>query len=61
MWGEIGHDKEHMQTEECNMTPDAVHNPNLRAALLDPLGVPREALSAHPPVDCGRGSGGHHP
>lgn len=29
------------------MTPDAVHNPNLRAALLDPLGVPREALSAH--------------
>ncbi|MGY3892194.1 antitoxin Xre/MbcA/ParS toxin-binding domain-containing protein [Aeromonas mytilicola] len=36
-----------MQTEECNMTPDAVHNPNLRAALLDPLGVPREALSAH--------------
>jgi putative toxin-antitoxin system antitoxin component (TIGR02293 family) len=47
VWGEIGHDKEHMQTEECNMTSDAVHNPNLRATLLDPLGVPREALSAH--------------
>ncbi|WP_421208594.1 antitoxin Xre/MbcA/ParS toxin-binding domain-containing protein [Aeromonas enteropelogenes] len=29
------------------MTSDAVHNPNLRATLLDPLGVPREALSAH--------------
>ncbi|MDX7775896.1 MULTISPECIES: antitoxin Xre/MbcA/ParS toxin-binding domain-containing protein [Aeromonas] len=36
-----------MQTEECNMTPDAVHNPSLRATLLDPLGVPRDALSAH--------------
>ncbi|WP_311388863.1 antitoxin Xre/MbcA/ParS toxin-binding domain-containing protein [Aeromonas jandaei] len=36
-----------MQTEECNMTPDAAHNPNLRATLLDPLGVPRDALSAH--------------
>ncbi|PZQ97358.1 MAG: hypothetical protein DI541_12155 [Aeromonas media] len=29
------------------MTPDAAHNPNLRATLLDPLGVPRDALSAH--------------
>ena len=47
MWGVIGHDKEHMQTEVCNMTPDAVHHPSLRATLLDPLGVPREALSAH--------------
>lgn len=29
------------------MTPSAVHNPSLRATLLDPLGVPRDALSAH--------------
>lgn len=29
------------------MTPGAVHNPNLRATLLDPLCVPCEALSAH--------------
>ncbi|MGL5108980.1 MAG: antitoxin Xre/MbcA/ParS toxin-binding domain-containing protein [Vibrio ordalii] len=29
------------------MTPDAVHHPSLRETLLDPLGIPREALSAH--------------
>jgi putative toxin-antitoxin system antitoxin component (TIGR02293 family) len=29
------------------MTPNAVHHPSLRATLLDPLSVPREALSAH--------------
>ncbi|GJA16953.1 MULTISPECIES: antitoxin Xre/MbcA/ParS toxin-binding domain-containing protein [Aeromonas] len=36
-----------MQTEVCNMTPDAVHHPLRRTTRLESLDVPREALNVH--------------